>query len=105
MQCIQLSGVLNRAQIDTIFQTTVQVRQGCLLSPVSTLHYLPRKHHASCRHSQDNGTVLNDLSFTEDIHLIGGFEKELQLYELTTILGIEHGRVAGKLARRRARSW
>ena len=28
---------------------------------------------------QDNGTVLNDLRLADDIDLIGGFEKELQL--------------------------
>ena len=76
------SAVLLNNQLGEFFQTTVGVRQGCLLSPVLFNLYLERimldtlqDHHTSI---SIGGRPICNLRFADDIDLMGGSNTELQ---------------------------
>lgn len=82
------SAVLLNNELGEFFQTTVGVRQGCLLSPVLFNIYLEkimqdtlRDHHTSI---SIGGRPLCNLRFADDIDLMAGSNNELQV--LTTRL-------------------
>ena len=87
------SAVLLDSQIGESFQTTVGVRQGCLLSPVLFNIYLEQimnetlhEHHTSI---SINGRPICNLRFADDIDLMAGSKQELQ--ELTDRLSNRAG--------------
>lgn len=76
------SAVLLNNKIGDFFQTTVGVRQGCLLSPILFNLYLERimidtlhDHHTSI---SIGGRPICNLRFADDIDLMGGSNQELQ---------------------------
>ncbi len=88
------SAVLLNNQLGEFFQTTVGVRQGCLLSPVLFNLFLERimqealqDHHTSI---SIGGRPICNLRFADDIDLMGGNIKELQ--DLTNKLATTAGK-------------
>ena len=79
------SAVLLSGQLGEFFETTVGVRQGCLLSPILFNLYLERiMREALATHESSisiGGRELSNLRFADDIDLIAGSNDELQ--ELT----------------------
>ena len=77
------SAVLLNSQIGEFFNTTVGVRQGCLLSPVLFNIYLERIMRDTLHDHQTSislgGRPLSNLKFADDIDLLGGSERELQV--------------------------
>ena len=76
------SSVLLNNEIGEEFQTTVGVRQGCLLSPVLFNIFLERimyealdGHHTSI---SIGGRTISNLRFADDIDLMAGSNQELQ---------------------------
>ena len=87
------SAVLLNKDLGEFFQTTVGVRQGCLLSPVLFNIYLEKimqdtllDHHTSI---SIGGRPLCNLRFADDIDLMAGSNNELQV--LTTRLADSAG--------------
>ena len=82
------SAVSHEGEVGQSFQTSVGVRQGCLLSPVLFNLYLENiMQEAVCNFNGTisiNGRDINNLRFADDIDLIAGTEEELQ--ELKTTL-------------------
>ena len=76
------SAVLLNNQIGSFFQTTVGVRQGCLLSPVLFNIFLERiMQEALEEHTTSisiGGRPVCNLRFADDIDLMGGTNNELQ---------------------------
>ena len=88
IQCIKSlynsskSSVLLNNNIGTKFNTTVGVRQGCLLSPVLFNIFLEKIMLDSVTNQPSSisigGRKFNNLRFSDDIDLIAGSESELQ---------------------------
>ena len=80
--------MLHEGEVGQSFQTSVGVRQGCLLSPVLFNLYLENimqeALHKISGTISINGREISNLRFTDDIDLITGTEEELQ--EITTTL-------------------
>ena len=92
------SAVLLNNQIGTKFDTTVGVRQGCLLSPVLFNIFLEKIMQDSLVDQSSSiaigGRKINNLRFADDIDLIAGSESELQsltdsLEKASTSYGME----------------
>ena len=104
IQCIKSlynsskSSVLLNNNIGTKFNTTVSVRQGCLLSPVLFNIFMEKiiLHYVTNQPSSISigGRQFNNLRFADDIYLIAGSESELQtitdvLKKTSTAYGME----------------
>ena len=80
--------MLHEGEIGQSFQTSVGVRQGCLLSPVLFNLYLENIMQEALHNFNGmvsiSGREISNLRFADDIDLIAGIEEELQ--ELTTTL-------------------
>lgn len=76
------SAVLLNNEIGEYFETTVGVRQGCLLSPVLFNLFLENIMRETLSDFQSTislgGRTINNLRFADDIDLIAGSEEELQ---------------------------
>ena len=76
------SSILINNNIGTKFNTTLGVRQGCLLSPVLLNIFLEKIMLDSLTNQPSSisigGRRFNNLSFADDIYLIAGSESELQ---------------------------
>ena len=104
MQCIKspyissISSVLLNNNIGTKFNTTVGMRQRCLLSPVLFNIFLEKIMLDSVTNQPSSisigGKKFNNLRFADDIDLIAGSESELQtitdaLEKTSTAYGME----------------
>ena len=104
IQCIKSlynfakSSVLLNNNIGTKFNTTVGMRQGCLLSHVLFNIFLEKIMLDSITNQSSSisieGRKFNNLRFVDDIELIAGSESELQtitdeLEKTSTAYGIE----------------
>ena len=92
------SSVLLNNNIGTKFNTTVSVRQRCLLSPVLFNIFLEKILLDSVINQPSSiyigGRQFNNLRFADDIYLIAGSESELQtitdvLEKTSTSYGME----------------
>ncbi|WP_419581887.1 reverse transcriptase domain-containing protein [Thiolapillus sp.] len=78
------TAVLLNSQLGESFKTTVDVRQGCLLSPILFNLFLdPREDHEEALHDHHTsisfgGRPIYNVRFADDIDFLGGSKGELQ---------------------------
>ena len=75
------SSVLIKNISGSFFNTTIGVRQGCLLSPVLFNILLEQMLNTLHKHTSTisiGGRNINNLRFADDIYLIAGSNNELQ---------------------------